>query len=664
MKPCNACYHGLLKTVAFFLSVISLVVAIVSGLGIIALVDMDGYNQSKDDMLREKLSYLVYSVADDIANIHAQELYGSGLGYRWSEYYYDYEDTNYRYTLTNGRGRTLSSTYDGQDVLYTFTTDVPVSYRKLQLMESTDRGEYYHEEEIYLEEPWTVTGYILRDMRRSDQFSLTYHVSGMLHDLRYWFIALLAFGLLTCLCCTIYLLFGAGHRRGKEELTLNLFDRIYGDIYLAAVIVLVVLAVHIFDMTTSFGYRSSYSVLDVTLAVLAFLATVAGLWTVVLAFALTVATRLKQSGGYIWRHTLTFRLLRLMWKLVKLCWRGVKWMGRGLVQLFRLLPLVWQWLLLGLVLLFVFFLAAVAQEESILLVGCIMWLLLTVHLALSMGILQKHIRIMAQGNLDRKIPTRGLFGNFLLMAQDVNALSAGAEAEVERRMRSERMKTELITNVSHDIKTPLTSLVTYVDLLQKPHTEPEGQEYLAVLARQSQRLKKLTEDLVEMSKASSGNLPVTLGKTNVVELIEQALAEYEAKMEGASLQVVKRLPEVELNATADGRLFWRVMDNLLSNCVKYAMTGTRVYVDAAATTAGIAVSLRNISAEVLNLTPEELQERFVRGDRSRNTEGSGLGLNIAKSLMELQQGSLRVEVDGDLFKVVLTLKPWVDLLDS
>lgn len=214
----------------------------------------------------------------------------------------------------------------------------------------------------------------------------------------------------------------------------------------------------------------------------------------------------------------------------------------------------------------------------------------------------------------------------------------------------------LITNVSHDIKTPLTSIVTYVDLLQKNPAPREQAQYLEVLARQAQRLKKLTEDLIEMSKASSGNLPVELGKTGIVELINQALAEYEDKMESAGLKIVKKLPETELYAKADGRLFWRVMDNILSNCVKYALPGTRVYVDVSADSKGVAVRVKNISREPLEHTPEELMERFVRDDRSRNTEGSGLGLNISASLMELQGGNLEIGLDGDLFKVLLTLQ--------
>ena len=233
-------------------------------------------------------------------------------------------------------------------------------------------------------------------------------------------------------------------------------------------------------------------------------------------------------------------------------------------------------------------------------------------------------------------------------------------------MKSERLKTELITNVSHDIKTPLTSIVNYVDLLQKPHTPEEETEYLAVLDRQSKRMKKLIEDLVEMSKASTGNIPAYLAPTDLVEITNQALAEYDGKLKLAGLTpevtVLGRdgkpkAPEAAVTVMADGRLLWRVLDNLLGNAVKYAMPGTRLYVDIAEYERSVMLSVKNISKNRLNISADELMERFVRGDASRSTEGSGLGLNIAKSLMELQKGKLNLIVDGDLFKAVLLYDP-------
>jgi signal transduction histidine kinase len=223
-------------------------------------------------------------------------------------------------------------------------------------------------------------------------------------------------------------------------------------------------------------------------------------------------------------------------------------------------------------------------------------------------------------------------------------------------MRSERMKTELITNVSHDIKTPLTSIINYVDILQKSDDEQQRRECLEVLDRQSQRLKKLIGDLMDMSKASSGTMTVEITPTDVTEAVSQAMGEFSDTLESCGLTVMFRAPAEPVMALCDGRHLWRVLSNCLGNVVKYALTGTRVYVDVLAGEGQVAVSIRNISAQMLGIPAEELMERFVRGDSSRNTEGSGLGLNIARSLMELQGGALELVVDGDLFKVVLKLK--------
>lgn len=248
----------------------------------------------------------------------------------------------------------------------------------------------------------------------------------------------------------------------------------------------------------------------------------------VMAALLSLATRVKYGKGYWWRHSIIgYCLLGLL--------RGCRCLLRGIRSVFRMLPVIWKWLLISTAagLLTLSCLNPYTSPLGFLIVLAL-WAFLTVYPAWSLGKLRETARRMAQGNLQEKLDTTHLHGSFRQIAQDLNALSQGASLAVERQLKSERMKTELITNVSHDIKTPLTSIVNYVDLLQKPHTPAEGAQYLEVLARQSQRLKKLTEDLVEMSKASSGNIPVNLAPVNVVELVNQALAEYEEKLERAN----------------------------------------------------------------------------------------------------------------------------------
>ena len=269
--------------------------------------------------------------------------------------------------------------------------------------------------------------------------------------------------------------------------------------------------------------------------------------------------------------------------------------------------------------------------------------------------LQKGARELSSGDLNYTVDVDHMLPTLKEHGQRLNSIRDGMKSAVERQMRSERMKAELITNVSHDIKTPLTSIINYVDLLKKEGLDSEhAAQYLEVLDRQSARLKKLTEDLVEASKASTGNITVNAEPTDLSLLLSQAAGEYEERLRSRSLEPVLTLPKNAPPVPADGRLMWRVFDNLLGNICKYAQPQTRVYLSFRAGEEAVCVTFKNISAEPLNLPPEELIERFTRGDASRNTEGSGLGLSIAKSLTELQGGRFLLDIDGDLFKAMVT----------
>ena len=243
------------------------------------------------------------------------------------------------------------------------------------------------------------------------------------------------------------------------------------------------------------------------------------------------------------------------------------------------------------------------------------------------------------------------------MADYINHIGEGLDAAVENSLKNERMKTELITNVSHDIKTPLTSIINYIDLLKRENPEdPKIRGYLEVLENKAQRLKVLTEDVVEASKASTGNITLEMTELNFVELINQVIGEFEEKFEERNLQMVVHFDEEEAIICADGRRLWRVLENVFGNVSKYAMENTRVYVDMNVNRPNVRLSLKNISAQPLNITADELTERFIRGDVSRNTEGSGLGLSIAKDLVQLQGGTFNLYLDGDLFKVTIEFK--------
>lgn len=265
------------------------------------------------------------------------------------------------------------------------------------------------------------------------------------------------------------------------------------------------------------------------------------------------------------------------------------------------------------------------------------------------------IEQMSAGDTSYKIDTDGFSGKVGQMAESLNNLNSGLEAALQEKVKSERLKADLITNVSHDIKTPLTSIINYVDLLSKEDIEnPKVQEYLEVLSRQSARLKKLIEDLMEASKASTGNLAVALESCNAGILVTQTIGEFQEKLKDSQIDLIVQGSEGEILIPADTRHLYRVFDNLMNNICKYAQEGTRAYVNVERKGAECEIIFRNISKYPLNIGSEELMERFVRGDSSRNTEGSGLGLSIANSLTELMKGRMNLVTDGDLFKVILT----------
>lgn len=265
---------------------------------------------------------------------------------------------------------------------------------------------------------------------------------------------------------------------------------------------------------------------------------------------------------------------------------------------------------------------------------------------------EQHLKEMYEGTHPEDLKAEDFTPEFQNSILYINDISNGFENAIQEQLKSERLKAELITNVSHDIKTPLTSIINYVDLLKKEEIENDkANEYIGVLDSKSQRLKKLTEDLIEASKASSGNVKLNMEKINIVQLMKQAIGEFEDKFKTSNLQIITKFESEEIFIHADNRYMYRIVENIFSNVAKYSMENSRVYIDIAKKGEKVYIDTKNISKDTLNISEEELMQRFVRGDKSRTMEGSGLGLSISKSLAEIQNGELAIKIDGDLFKV-------------
>ncbi len=454
-------------------------------------------------------------------------------------------------------------------------------------------------------------------------------------------------GVICAVLLFVFLMCSAGHHRrpdGEDELAPEPLDTIPLDLFAAFVGIFCFWFAYIaFRVIESNTFSLILTCTVVMVCIIA-------VELMLLAFVLTFATRVK--CGKWWKTTLTYSILALVVRMLR-------WFFRKLGYVLVGIPTVWQALTAFVALsLFEFVVLVSTSRSTVLLwwfIEKLVFGLVGFFLLIDWKKLFRGAEDIAAGHMERRIDSSGMYGEFKRHAAHLNSIGDGVQRAVNDRLKSERFKTELITNVSHDLKTPLTSIVNYVDLMKKEDIQPEkAKEYLEVLDRQSKRLKKLTVDLVEASKASTGNLPVNAEKTDIRVFLSQLAGEYEEKLAAADLEAVITSPEEDVFIYADGRLLWRVFDNLMNNIGKYAQENTRVYISAVATDTTVTITFKNISRFPLNISSDELMERFVRGDTSRNTEGSGLGLSIARSLVDLQKGKFELVVDGDLFKVILT----------
>ena len=667
-------YRTVWKILAILLATCALTAALGSILGVGLLANSGLYTQSYETWearyIEDRLSGLATAVTESYvartySDLTDQELAVMNWGKSWQQIGERYDLTlgTWAYTIAQGgsvRETTYTTAIQGA-ASYTFQLQVNYPRRASERGIWDARYDYHNgwvESAFYVRYDTSDTYHVtlwLQDAAVASYNGMDLDTVKFLVTYRYHFIACLAASILVFGLCLVYLCFAAGKRYPGDQPQPTGLNRLPLDLYALAVTLLSFGAAGItIELVEEFiFYSPGINWGWLTLGVLAVL--LGSLEIVGFVFAL--AAQLKLPKAYAWRHTLLGYCLGKLWK-------GIRFAFAMLCKLIGLLPLVWKYLLIALAMTVVP-LSCLAMARQSYGFGSDLWALvflgsigmdiaLVCYGAFAYGTLLKGAGDMAKGQLQTKIPTEKLRGAYRQCAENLNTLADVAVEAARQQTRSDRMKTELITNISHDIKTPLTSIINYVDLLPQAQTEEEKSQYLQVLDRQAQKLKKLIEDLMEMSKATTGDMAVEITSLDVGEAVNQALGEFSDKLQQQDLTVVLQQAATPQPILADGRLLWRVLSNLLSNVVKYALPGTRVYVDLNQERDVTRLSIKNISREALNISAEELTERFVRGDASRNTEGSGLGLNIAKSLMELQKGSLVLTVDGDLFKATLT----------
>lgn len=555
----------------------------------------------------------------------------------------DVTSSNYLKTLdklTSGAGPFMLIAPDTQDCVLGFSniSDWTVSYWQNMLKNTGLAGENY----LYfvsVDKDFPVLDRIKQEKLVYDKFEP-------------WLVPVMAgsvLALILALAGVVILTIGAGRNNEDKKVHLNFFDRCYTETVAVVVFMIWLMGTSVIvQAMDDEEMRIVWKTIGFGTLGLWF-----GIWF--LAGWLSLVRRIKARS--LWRDSLLRHILLLVRKCFSKCSNLLVFLGGNMISRVKII------LLFGIFIFLQFMFTGMTVEGGS---ALSLLLMIVMDCAVLYYLIKKAwgreqiiagLKKITDGDLQYKIPTEKLSGEQEMVADYINHIGEGLDAAVENSLKNERMKTELITNVSHDIKTPLTSIINYVDLLKRENPEdPKIRGYLEVLENKAQRLKVLTEDVVEASKASTGNIALEMTDLNFIELVHQVIGEFEEKFEERNLTMVVHFDEEEAIICADGRRLWRVLENVFGNVSKYAMENTRVYVDVKVDRPNVQLSLKNISAQPLNISADELTERFIRGDVSRNTEGSGLGLSIAKDLVQLQGGEFKLYLDGDLFKVTIEFR--------
>lgn len=627
------------KIACFILSIIFLGVGVLGAVGAAVLIESDFYTQSKQEVIRDALDGRVSS---DMYTV----MYNS-----FAPFDYDTHAIEVEKDLTNLRFQLRES--DGS-VLFSNTEEIRETYYNFKYyFEIVKHEDYTEVNNLGIDEPkntddyYIIEAYLEKDFPVMDEYSFIYTAINLGFSLRFWIYPITLISFILCVVCFITLMCIAGRRPQSEEIHAGPLHQVPFD-FMAAVI---------------FGifFFALYLICDVFYTgevTLTFMLAIYIIFAVCVALGLCMSAAVRIKDRTLIKKSAVAFILLFLLKAIKAMGRKLKKVIKQIWVLIRSIPLIWRTVAIIAGIIFIEFLwiqsfwyrANVYQiiwilEKIILVPVCL-------YAALFLRRLQKGGEALARGELDYKTDTKYMFWDFKKHGENLNSISKGLSAAVEERIKSERTKAELITNVSHDIKTPLTSIINYAGLISEEACENEKhREYSDVLIRKSEHLKRLLEDLVEISKASTGNLDIHLASCDAGVLLSQVSGEFLERCNASGLTLITNQPNEKITIFADSRRIWRVFENLMSNACKYSLRGSRVYLSLEKSGNEAVFTFRNTSSAELNISPDELMERFVRGEESRTTEGNGLGLSIAKSLTELQNGKMDITIDGDLFKV-------------
>ncbi len=622
----NIKYSLLTKVVCIFLATIIFIITGVMTAAFIGVAAFGGLWGSDENIKQ--------SIAESYLNSQSYQVFyyytdnnGTGLE--------DYlADKNYYCTLYDEKENILFNNYNGELIF-------------AEHYDEYEHTEYFTVENPHEDIPQKTTVYYMKlyaktEFSEKDLYTFVMGIVDYCFENRWTFLIFSVINIVFVIALIIFLCTVVGRKDAVSEPKRNFVDRIPYDIFITLYVLFAILEFLLIE-------ESFYSSTIVTIICLS--AVIIADFPLILLFILSTASRIKTNT--LFKNNVLYYVIRFLCKILRNAFLWLKYIISNLAFVPKTVIALSVFVIFN----YILFSASVFNSDAIIILTLEFLVIvpLAIYYVICLRNLQKAGEKIAKGDFEHRVDLKFLRGNLLSFGKHLNNIGKGMESAVSNEIKSERLKTELITNVSHDIKTPLTSIINYVDLIKKENPENEKvNEYIAVLDKQSSRLKKLIEDLIEASKASTGNIAVNYEPCELGVLLTQTAGEYEERAQKNGLEILIEKDENPIMIMADGRHLWRIFDNLMNNICKYSQKGTRVYLSLKKFNNKAVVTFRNISKTSLNISSDELMDRFVRGDSSRNTEGSGLGLSIARSLVELQNGKMILNIDGDLFKVLIT----------